>query len=865
MGIAAAAPLLLPEKLSFAITSTAVPLCADRKVLLPISIQATSSPKTKNAAENLAAYLQKISGAPFQVQTSVMGKSIRVGTADDFPEYKSTFGFSDALNNEDYLLRSDENGVAIIGATERGVEHAVWDFLYRLGYRQFFPGPNWEIIPSLNAIEANLNIREHPTFFWRSIFCDAPTWKPDWTLPQLKPYRAQLQQEWDHWAQANRMGGAITVNSQHSDRAVIASAKTEFAQHPEYFALVNGQRRNKASYLQFCYSNPAVQQILVNYALQFFAEHPEADCVSIEPGDTNKWCECDQCRAMGSPSDRIAKIANIVIKAVRAQYPQKFVSFYAYSNHSDPPTIKLEPGIIVPATTALTQGKIKSFDERLAGWRDAGALGGVRDYYSIFWFDNGTPHGSFAARVDEMPDKLSHYHQLGIRMFTTESNNAWGANGLGHYLTARLLWNIDDAKNADMLMDDFIDRCFGSARLPMKKFFGMLTGAYQTPVPIFDRHYVGELYRLLDEAYKSTFDSNVKKRLDDLTIHVRYLELYAHSQDIEFHDQDALNKSISDILRFSSAAYTTNMLMPNEMLSGKNAHQWAAKWDKLNYIVPDDLNMATALARYQPLWDSRQPYNQEQLQQFIHEGIANNPPWKPRWNVTLAKPVGPDNGKSTFRIKTFATASVNRALLYRPTDGTVKISFDKITEVITGRQLDVGYFSWQLSDDEGKVLLAGNIIDKNNPLIFNAAANKPYFLSMQLSAEVTVEGAAVALQTNLNRRRLHLYLQPQDLYLYVPQNVNQWQLELTSLAPGETIRADIFSPDGNKAGTAETGGTTRIRSITLHGQEGFWKIQAGKASTGTIYDYLLGFDKVLSPWVSLNPGMLLIVTEQNLT
>jgi hypothetical protein len=47
---------------------------------------------------------------------------------------------------EDYLIESGAGRVVLLAATDVGVEHAVWDFLHRLGYRQFFPGEHGGIL-----------------------------------------------------------------------------------------------------------------------------------------------------------------------------------------------------------------------------------------------------------------------------------------------------------------------------------------------------------------------------------------------------------------------------------------------------------------------------------------------------------------------------------------------------------------------------------------------------------------------------------------------------------------------------------------------------------------------------------------------
>src|SRR5690606_29853523 len=131
----------------------------------------------------------------------------------------------------------------------------------------------------------------------------------------------------------------------------------EFDANPEYYALVKGKRQTQDKRRHLCLANSEVQKIFVRYALDYFQRNPHEDSVSIEPTDTGSWCECEQCVALGSPSDRMVFLANHVVREVRQKYPDKYVAFYAYAYHAAGPTQQLDPGTIVSVTTALRKGK----------------------------------------------------------------------------------------------------------------------------------------------------------------------------------------------------------------------------------------------------------------------------------------------------------------------------------------------------------------------------------------------------------------------------------------------------------------------------------------------------------------------------
>ncbi len=79
----------------------------------------------------------------------------------------------------------------------------------------------------------------------------------------------------------------------HSWEAAFDLRKGEtFAQHPDWFALVNDQRRPP----QMCTTNPEVIARMVDYVLR-----GKEDIMNISPSDGGGFCECDRCRALDVP------------------------------------------------------------------------------------------------------------------------------------------------------------------------------------------------------------------------------------------------------------------------------------------------------------------------------------------------------------------------------------------------------------------------------------------------------------------------------------------------------------------------------------------------------------------------------------
>lgn len=305
-------------------------LANDGKALMPITISSNVNSQTRELTATLSEYLQKISGATFVVKSGDRSEGIVVGTAQEFPAFAKRFDLTNPDTQEDYLIQSHDGGVYLIGATPLAVNHAVWDFLYRLGYRAFFPSPHWEIIPHHPNLAIDVDVFEHPSFLFRRIFCGSGSWPGN-------------MERWQQWNQKNRMEGSIVVNTTHSWNQIYKKSQPEFDKHPEYFALVDGKRQTEVAHKKFCLSNNGLRQLIVQYALKYFQENPQENSVSIDPSDFGGWCQCDLCKAIGTPSDQMVVLANQVIDAVRAKYSGKYVAFYAYYDHSPPPSIRCIP------------------------------------------------------------------------------------------------------------------------------------------------------------------------------------------------------------------------------------------------------------------------------------------------------------------------------------------------------------------------------------------------------------------------------------------------------------------------------------------------------------------------------------------
>lgn len=480
------------------------------RVVHSIVVAPKCGERTVEAAKTLASYFLKITGGKSVVEESDGMTGIAVGTVADFPNLKleALFDPTDATRREEYLLRSHERGVWLIGATELAVEHAVWDVLHRLGYRQFFPGETWEIVPRAADLKLAVDRFEKPAYHSRRI------WYGFGAAPWAKA-------EYLDWCAKNRAMSGIEIHSGHAYDGILSRNKSEFDVHPEYLALVNSERGG-ARAKKFCISNVGLRQLVVRDTLNQFAKEPARDCVSLDPSDGGGWCECEECRKLGSVSDRALTLANAAAVAVAEKLPGKFVAMYAYNEHSPPPSIRVQPRVVINVATSFIKGGY-TVEQLMAGWQKQGAMVGIREYYSVHTWDRDLPGASRGSNLKRLAETIPQFHALGARFLSAESSDNWGCNGLGYWLAARMLWDVRDAERLDELRDDFLSKSFGPAKVPMDEFFRLIDGSKRS---LLSDDLVGRMYRKLEEARRIADSDEIRRRIDDFVLYTRYVDLW---------------------------------------------------------------------------------------------------------------------------------------------------------------------------------------------------------------------------------------------------------------------------------------------------------------------------------------------------
>lgn len=477
-----------------------------------------------------------------------------------------------------------------MGASDLGAQNAMWDFLGREGYRQYFPGPTWEIIPSVPELTADYNEVQKPSYIMRSVWFSGGS------------YNKKLYLD---WCKKNRQISGFYINAGHAYESFIHRNKKAFAEHPEYYALVNGKR--KSSKLNI--ANPDLRRLFVNFKLKELRNNPKRMSVSVDPSDGGGWDESEEGKAIGSPSNQAIFLANEVAKAVEKEFPERYVGMYAYNKHGEPPTIKVHPNVFILVTTGF-RGTMLSMKDQMKGWQKKGATLGIRDYlsYAAANYDIPSrcsgPFGSHAKR-------FKNYYDWGARLYSGESGDNWGINGLVYYNVARQLWNVNDTTTSESIFEEFLSKCFGPVADDIRPYYQALSPAGN---PVLESGFFRQLYDAIAAARSKNPGPAIEDRLDDLTVYVRYLELYkAYTLKSGAARCAAARILFSHLYRSrfhsANAAYAIIRDLRGRDKTIKKG--WTEKEFK-------------ALRGGKVLWEKRLPYTKDEIRAMVVEGIKNN-------------------------------------------------------------------------------------------------------------------------------------------------------------------------------------------------------------------------------------------------
>ncbi|MBI4025451.1 MAG: DUF4838 domain-containing protein [Verrucomicrobia bacterium] len=755
-------------------------LAHDGKAAMPIIISSKATEGVKAVAGELAEYLHRITGAAFEVRAGDGAEGIVLGTLAEFPnsELKKPLEIRNHFDGKEaYAIRTEPKRLLLVGAADLGASHAAYRFLEILGCRWFFPSREWEIVPATSNLSFNQNETDRPVIPSRNIWYGGGLIRD----PSNPEDGVRSKSEYEAWRRHNRMASSLTVKAGHSWQAIIARNQAEFDKHPEYYALVKGQRkpRNAAS-AKFEVAHPAVRKMAVDYALDHFRKNPDADMVSMEPSDGGGQSESEESEELGNFSDQVFGLANEVARAVQKEFPGKMVGLLAYGWHSDPPAnFDLEPNVFVARTAGYTHSK-HSREELWDLWSKKCRNLGAYEYFSVWVWDYDRLPGGRAADISYLQKMIPFYASHNVLSLNAESSNNWGPHGRGYYIANKLMWNPQ--ADVPALLDDFYKKAFGSAATVMQRYYERLDAGNE---PLLSKTLLALAFRDLDEASRLARDRpDVQSRLDHLKQYLYFNYLYWKlDRATEKKERKPMALALLTHSYRTRFSYMTHWEVARQLWTGRVAKEF------------DEPSWKAQAPGPEKPWKVQTPLTHEETENNFQEGLAYFQPQivtEQTFSSDLV-PVRFENSPSIASSQGYQGGPIY--VLYSKTGEPLQVGIKTGMIAIYRDRPDAHY---ALTDSNRTVVVQGALpLDgETHPMEFKVPGPGLYHLDVNDSGAAWNISAApdISICIELTRdRRLSALSTIQDMYFYVPKGVKQVEYYWSGkphhvIAPDETDR-----------------------------------------------------------------------------
>jgi len=763
---------------SHTLHAATLPLAVDGKALQPIIISARASDATKEVAKELATYLDRITGAKFSVEVGDGSNGIVLGTIADFPSkaLSKSLAIHDTCDGrEAFAIRTEPKRLLLIGATDLGTSHAAFRLLEHLGCRWFFPAPEWEVVPAAKSLAVSFDETDRPRILARRIW-----YGYGFFSDKGHPHGGSAAKDYQAWARHNRMASSFAVYAGHAWQSIIAENKKIFEEHPEYLALVKGERKGP----QLCVSNAEVQRLAAAWAIRYLDKNPAREMVSMECSDGHGHCECAECKKLGGVSNRVFGLANHVAREVAKKHPGKMVGCLAYSDHSEPPSLPLEPNVYVQLTAGFNYGRY-THDELVDLWAKKCSKLGFYEYFSVWLWDFDRLPGGNGSNLTRTKTMIDRYVKAGATSFDAESGNNWGVHGRGYYIANKQLWNPDC--NSDALLADFYAKAFGPGATAVQRYYERIAPDLK---PILSRGLIGEAFRDIAEAAQVAKDrSDVLARLDHLKHYLRYVHLrwqFDHEKD------KARQKELA--VAILTLAYRTRYEYMNHWAAMRQTFvsDAAKRFDEPGWKGNDKTPRP---------WIVDTPVKREETARWFREGLDYFQP-TPVTEVAFSSDLVPS--KRTSAKPALSQQMYQNAATYalRKVEGEpLEV---EITAGVIAHYRDRPAATWKLSDGKGNVVDSGRLpLDgEARKLTLKAPKAGTYFFECNTSAGWRIKvqpGQAVSLLNVRGQRLLHLG-QMQEMFFFVPKETRVLQYFWSGGAhkvhgPDRKILAEVKTSD----------------------------------------------------------------------
>ncbi len=473
-----------------------IALASNGTSLYQVVCPAFASLTEKFAAAELKRYLVQISQANFKALDRFTDHSIVVCSTVSLQEMRPGSGIP-SLKGQEYGIFKRGESLWLIGGSDASSLYAVYDFLYALGCRwlapdfSFYEGKNQSVPVQTELTFVFSGDRIHrPILKYRKLYIEEGLshhtenlkelidWMPKVRFNMLVApldYQGGGRVKWDSWRdqlvpELQKRGISIEVGGHGYQNFLNAGMDNGqlYTKHPEWFGLKNGIR-SADPHVVFCTSNADAVAYLQTNLFNYLKARPEINIFDFWPPDSETWCECQDCLALGSATDRHALLVSQTARFLGKGLPEVRLECLAYSRYVEPPQHVIPNQEVLLDFCPINQsfeyqiddegsGNNKMYKEYLLSWRQhfKGDISIYSYYRKYAWrsLPNVIPH--------YMQNDLRFYRDCGIKGISVYAEPGdWFTYGLNHYVLAYLAWDPD--ADVNKLIMDYCAGVYGPA------------------------------------------------------------------------------------------------------------------------------------------------------------------------------------------------------------------------------------------------------------------------------------------------------------------------------------------------------------------------------------------------------------------
>ncbi len=290
-------------------------------------------PSERYAAEEFQWLFREAMGTelPLAAQASKKRRNIFIGpgAAKESGQLSET----GHLGEEGLCIQIKPENIIITGGRPRGTLYGVYEFMERYLSVRFLTKDHTHI-PKHQSLQLPIESYTYvPTFEFR--------WSYYRENQESHELAARLRV--NTTPREEKFGGiapqSLINHSFHRHIPVEKYGK----EHPEYFALVDGERKLDihGGGPEPCVSDPKVIEIVTQSVLNDLAANPNRRNISVSQNDNDAYCRCERCekinQAEGTPMGAQLALVNAVADRVAEEYPEVKVGTLSYWYTRKPP------------------------------------------------------------------------------------------------------------------------------------------------------------------------------------------------------------------------------------------------------------------------------------------------------------------------------------------------------------------------------------------------------------------------------------------------------------------------------------------------------------------------------------------------